>query len=85
MRVADEESSSQEIKRGVRQGCVFLPELLNLNSEMIRRDLLNFDVFKFGGWNIINVRYTNDTVLIADSEEKLQTLVQSLVRVSGER
>ena len=75
VRVADEASSSQEIKRGVRQGCVLSPE----------RDLSDHDGIKFGGRNINNVIYAVDTELNADSEEKLQNLVQSLVRASGER
>jgi len=49
------------------------------------RHLSDYDGIKFGGRNINNVRYADDTALIADSEENLQTLIQSLVRASGER
>ena len=85
MRVADEESSSQDIKKGVRQACVLLLELFNLYSEIIMRDLMDLDGIKFGGRNINNIRYAVDTALIADSEEKLQALVLCLARASGER
>ena len=85
VRVADEESSSQDIKRGVRQGCVLSPELFNLYSEIIMRDLSDLDGIKLGGRKINNIRYADDTALIADSKEKLQDLVHCLVRVSGER
>ena len=33
---------------------------------------------KIGGRNINNIRYADDTVLISDSEEKLQRLVDEL-------
>ena len=85
VRVADEESSSQDIKRGVHQGCVLSPELFNLYSEIIMRDLSGLDGIKFGGRNVNNIRYADDTALIADSEEKLQDLVLGLVRASSER
>ena len=46
---------------------------------------MELDGIKFGGRNLNNIRYADDTVLIADTEEKLQALVQALVRASGER
>ena len=49
------------------------------------RELEDLDGIKFGGRNLNNIRYADDTVLIADSEEKLQCLVQALVTASGER
>ena len=85
VRVADEESELRDIKRGVRQGCVLSPDLFNLYSEIIMRDLIDLDGIKFGGRNINNIRYADDTVLIADSEQKLQNLVQTLVQSSEER
>ena len=85
VRVADEESMLQDIKRGVRQGCVLSPDLFNMYSEIIMRDLIDLDGIKFGGRNINNIRYADDTVLIADSEEKLQILVEALVQSSEER
>ena len=84
MRVADEESMRREIKRGVRQGCVLSPDLFNLYSEVIMRDLIELEGIKFGGRNLNNIRYADDTVLIADSEDKLQRLVQGLMQASGE-
>ena len=61
MRVADEESCSQDIKRGVRQGGVLSPEQFNLYSEIIMRDLMDLDGIRFGGRNINNIRYADDT------------------------
>ena len=47
--------------------------------------LAELDGIKFGGRNINNIRYADDTVLIADSEEKLKSLIQALVQSSGEK
>ena len=85
VRVANEESMRQEIKRGVRQGCVLSPDLFNLYSEVIMRELVELEGIKIGGRNLNNIRYADDTVLVADSEDKLQRLVQALVQASGER
>ena len=41
-----------------------------INSEMILRNLENYPGVKINGENMNNIRYTDDTVLIADSEEK---------------
>ena len=85
VRVAKEEIMRQEIKRRVRQGCLLSPYWFNLYSEVIMRELKDLDGIKFGGRNLNNIRYADDTVLIADSKEKLQCLVQALVTASGER
>ena len=47
------------------------------------RALEDLDGIKIGGKNITNVRYADDTALIADSESKLQVLVDCLVRESN--
>ena len=51
------------------------PDLFNLYSEMILRNLNEHQGVKVGGNNINNLRYADDMVLIADSEQKLQTLL----------
>jgi ribosome-interacting GTPase 1 len=45
----------------------------------------NMSGVTIGGKNINNIRYADDTVLIADSQEKLQQLVTSLVDASERR
>ena len=73
-RICGELSLYKLIKRGVRQGCVMPPDLFNIYSEMILRNLEYYPGVKINGENINNIRYAGDTVLIADSEENLQRL-----------
>ena len=61
------------------------PDLFNLYSEMILRELDEHQGVKVGGRNINNLRYADDTVLIADSEQKLQTLLTTAMVKSEEK
>ena len=67
VRVEEETSNFQNIKRGVRQGCVLSPDLFSLYSEMIMRQIEEIEGLKIGGHNINSIRYADDTVLTADS------------------
>ncbi|KAK3773584.1 hypothetical protein RRG08_022293 [Elysia crispata] len=82
VRVEEERSNFQNIKRGVRQGCVLSPDLFSLYSEMIMRQIEEIEGLKIGGHNINNIRYADDTVLTADSEEELQELLNKVVEES---
>ena len=73
-----------KIKRGVRQGCVLSPSLFNLYTEFIFRETENHPGLKVGGTNINNLRYADDTVLLAESEEELQELV-TVVKEESEK
>ena len=66
------------IKRGVRQGCVLSPCLFNLYTEMIFRYIEDMEGVIVGGVNINNLRYADDTVLLADSEGSLQTILNEV-------
>ena len=79
VRIANDKSSWQDIRRGVRQGCVLSPDLFNIYSEVIMNELQGLEGIKVGGKNVNNLRYADDTALLADSEEKLQRLVDKLV------
>ena len=82
VRVGDELTETVEIKRGVRQGCVMSPDLFTLYGEVIMREIEEMEGFSIGGRNINNIRYADDTVLVADSVEKLQALVSEVSRAS---
>ena len=84
VRIGGELSEYTLIKRGVRQGCVMSPDLFNIYSEMILRNLENYPGVKINGENINNIRYADDTVLIADSEENLQRLLDITIEKSEE-
>ena len=60
------------------------PDLFNIYSEMILRNLENYPGVKINGENINNIRYADDTVLIADSEEDLQRLLDITIEKSEE-
>ena len=70
-----------QIGKGVRQGCVLLPCLFNLYSEYIMRNAGLEEAQ--AGINIAmrNIRYADDTTLMAESEEELKSL---LVKVKEE-
>ena len=84
VKIEGETSQWVSIKRGVRQGCVFSPDSFNLYSERALAEIEHLDGIKVGGVNVNNIRYADDTVLIADSQEKLQALITT-AQEAGER
>ena len=85
VRINGEETEYQEIKRGVRQGCVLSPDLFSLYGEMIMRRIRECEGVRIGGQNVNNIRYADDTVLVADSEEKLQVMLNEIKEESERR
>ena len=65
--------------KGVCQGCILSPGLLNLCVENIMQNA-RLDEAQAGiktAWrNIINLRYADDTTLMAESEEELKSLLK---------
>ena len=82
VKIENEISAFQNIKRGVRQGCVFSPDLFSIYSEKIMRHIENMPGIEINGRNVNNVRYADDTVLIAEKECDLQNMVDVIVRES---
>ena len=85
VRCGDYISEWLDITQGVRQGCVSSPHLLALYTEMIMRELDDMDGFRIGGIVVNNLRYADDTVIIADSEEQLHHLINVVVTKSEEK
>ena len=71
-------TSEFKIKKGVRQGCVLSPNLFNLYTEKIFREVEDMKGVSIGGVNINNLRYADDTVLIAESSMNLQALLTAV-------
>ena len=85
MRIGNDLSAFQDIKRGVRQGRVLSPDLFSIYSEIIMRALEGMPGIKAGGYNTNNIRYADDTVLIADNEKELQEMLDTVVRESEKK
>ena len=69
------------IRKGLRQGCIFSPRLFNLYAEYIMRNAGLDEAqarIKISGRNINNLRYTDDTALMAESEEELKSLLMKV-------
>ena len=73
-----------QIGEGVRQGCILSPCLLNFYAEYIMRNA-GLDVaqagMKIAGRNINNLKYTDDTTLMAEIKEELKPPNESERRV----
>src|SRR5574337_1197520 len=70
-----------QIGKRVFQGCILLPCLFNLYAEYIMRNagLEEAQVgVKIAGRNINNVKYADDTTLMAKSEEELKSLLMKV-------
>ena len=72
------------IEKGVLQCCVLSPDLFNLYSKKALREIRSITGLQLGQVNYNYLRYTDDTALIADSEQKLQELLNK-VSMDSER
>src|SRR5574340_1120231 len=76
-----------QIGKGVRQGYILSPCLFNFYAEYIMRNTGLEETqagIKIAGRNINNLRYADDTTLIAESEEELKSLLMK-VKVESEK
>ncbi|KAB0341875.1 hypothetical protein FD754_018801 [Muntiacus muntjak] len=70
-----------QIGKGVRQGCILSPCFFNLYAEYIMRNAGLEEAqagIKIAGRNINNLRYADDTTLMAESEEELKSLLMKV-------
>ena len=70
-----------QIGKGVRQGCILSPCLFNLYAEYIMRNAGLDEAqagIKIAGRNINNLRYADDSTLMAESEEELKSLLMKV-------
>ena len=84
IRFEDGVSQGFPIKRGVRQGCVLSPKLFNLYTQQIFNQIKDLPGCKIGGVNINNLRYADDTALIAENKEDLEKLIKKVKECSSE-
>ena len=74
----DMEQQRFQIGKEVQQGCILSPCLFNFYAEYIMKNAGLDEVqagIKIAGRNINNLRYADDTTLMAESEEELKSLL----------
>ena len=70
-----------QIGKGVRQGCILSPCLFHLYADYIKRNEGLDEAqagIKIAGRNINNLRYADDTTLMAESKEELRSLLMKV-------
>ena len=70
-----------QIGKGVRQGCILSPWLFNFYAESIMRNAGLDEAqagIKIARRHINNLRYADDTTLMAESEEELKSLLMKV-------
>ena len=75
-----------QIGKGVCQGCILSPCLFNLYAEYIMRKAGLEEAqaeIKIVGRNIKNLRYADDTTVMAESEEELKSLLMKVKKENG--
>ena len=72
-----------QIGKGGHQGCILSPCLFNLYAEYIMRNAGLEEIqagIKISRRNINNLRYADDTILMAESEEERKSLLMKVKR-----
>ena len=70
-----------QIRKGVRQGCILSPCLFNSYAEYIMRNAGLVEAqagIKIAGRNVNNLRYADDTTLMAESKEELKSFLMKM-------
>ena len=72
-----EQQTGSKTEKKVYQGCILLPCIFNLYAEYIMRNVGLDEAqagIKIAGRNISNLRYADDTTLMAEIKEELKSL-----------
>ena len=88
VRTGHETTDWFQIGKGVRQGCILSPCLFNLYAEYIMRNAGLEEAqagVKIARRNINNLRYADDTTLMAESEEVLKSLLMKVKEERGKK
>ena len=86
VRTGHETTDCFQIGKGVHHGCILSSCLFKLYAEYIRRNAGLDEAqagYKAHGRNINNLRYADDTTLMAVSEEELKSLLMKMQEESG--
>ena len=81
VRTGHETIDGFQIGKGVCQGCILSPWLFNFYAEYIMRNTGLEEAqagIKIAWRNINNLRYADDTTLMAESEEELKSLLMKV-------
>ena len=86
VQIDDRRSSKFRVEAGVRQGWILSPILFNVYGEYATRNALDEwkGGFSVGGHKINNLRYADDTTLIASSIDELIEMVERVKTASQE-
>ena len=81
VRTGHETTDRFQIRKGVRRGCILSPCLFNLHAEYTMRNAGLDEAqtgIKIARRNINNLRYADDTILMAESEEEPKSLLMNV-------
>ena len=76
-----------QIGKGLHQGCILSPCLFNFYAEYIMQNARLDEAqtgIKIAGWSINNLKYADDTTLMAESNEELKSILM-MVKEESEK
>ena len=75
IKIGNHSSDWVKIEKGVRKGYVLSPDLFSFYTESIMNSIAHKEDIIIGGMNINNVKYANDTAIIAETADQLQNIM----------
>lgn len=85
VRIENQISGKCNISKRVRQGCVLSPLLFNIYSKFVMRAVLDewHGGVSVGGVKISNLRFADNTVLIAKDQPEMEVIISRLEQISS--